>query len=191
VYESEPYQESRVVGDDEDLISALRSLPAAKPRPGFVERALANATRRHRSAAGTSSSTLLRPETWIAALTGAAVAAVVTWFTLQPLLPGTPRNGSIALALNESRNIDVLIDSERELQGATIRIMLSGGVVLDGFENERHIDWQADLERGPNLLSLPVLARDAGSGRLVAVIEHGGRTRLVTINLTVNDAQTS
>ena len=71
----------------------------------------------------------------------------------------------------------MLIDSERELKGATIRIAASGSIALDGFDDERQIDWQADLERGSNLLSLPVVARAAGKGRLVAVIEHEGRTR--------------
>lgn len=93
--------------------------------------------------------------------------------------------------MNESRNIDVLIESDRELPDATIRITLVGGVVLDGFEDERQIDWQADLERGANMLSLPVVARNAGAGRLVAVIEHGGKTRTVTLDLTVNDTQAS
>ena len=55
--------------------------------------------------------------------------------------------------------------------------------MLDGFDDERQIDWQADLERGSNLLSLPVVARSAGKGRLVAVIEHEGRTRRVAIDL--------
>lgn len=100
------------------------------------------------------------------------------------LAPSAP---DITLALNEMRDIDVLIDSERALQGATIRIVASGSIALDGFDNEREIDWQTHLARGSNMLSLPVVARSTGAGRLVAVIEHGGRTRRVTINLTVRD----
>ena len=63
--------------------------------------------------------------------------------------------------------------------------------MLDGFDDERHVDWQADLERGSNLLSLPVVARATGNGRLVAVIEHEGRTREVAIELTVIDPKVS
>jgi hypothetical protein len=93
----------------------------------------------------------------------------------------------ISLALNETRAIDVLIDSERELEDATIRIVATGSVVLDGFEDEREIGWHAHLEKGSNVLSLPVVARSTGQGQLVAVIEHDGRTRRMTINLTVRD----
>ena len=39
------------------------------------------------------------------------------------------------------------------------------------------------------MLSLPVLARSTGAGQLVAVIEHEGRTRQVTVNLTVRDQE--
>jgi hypothetical protein len=38
---------------------------------------------------------------------------------------------------------------------------------------------------------LPVVARAAGKGRLVAVIEHEGRTRQVAIDLSVVDPQGS
>lgn len=179
------------MSDDDILIEALRKLPTPQPRAGFVDEALANAAKRAGAIPGATGPrpVLLRPQIWLAAAAGAVIAAAFTWFLLQPL--AASRDGGIALALNESRNIDVLIDSDRELQDATIRITLVGGVVLDGFEDQRQIDWQADLVQGANMLSLPVVARNAGAGRLVAVIEHGGKTRTVTLNLTVNDTQAS
>jgi hypothetical protein len=131
-----------------------------------------------------------RWETWTGAALGGAVAAALTLLLLLPV--ATPDVGpQLALTLNESRNVDVLIDSDRELKGATIRIAAIGSIALEGFDDERQIDWQADLERGSNLLSLPVVARAAGKGWLVAVIEHQGRTRQVAIDLSVVDPQGS
>lgn len=181
------------MSDDDILIEALRKLPTPQPRPGFADEALAKATRATHGTSGTAAprSALMRPQIWFAAAAGAVFAAALTWFLMQPLAPGALHAGDIALRMNESRNIDVLIESDRELHDATIRITLVGGVVLDGFESERQIDWHADVERGANMLSLPVVARNAGAGRLVAVIEHGGKTRTVTINLMVNDTQAS
>ena len=177
----------------ETLRRALKRLPAPEPRPDFVDRALANATRQPAAPAQERSLGLghlvSRWETWIGAAFGGAVAAALTLFLLRPMVeqpaPATPMG--ISLALNETRAIDVLIDSERELEDATIRIVATGSVVLDGFDNEREIGWHAHLERGSNVLSLPVVARSTGNGQLVAVIEHGGRTRRMTINLTVRD----
>jgi hypothetical protein len=175
------------------LRQALKRMPVPEPRPGFVERALANATQAdYKSAAprpGRLRHLATRWETWVGAALGGAVAAALMLLLLRPLDPPGP-NG-ISLALHETRDIEVLIDSERSLDDATIRIVASGSVTLDGFEDEHEIDWRTRLERGSNLLSLPVVARSAGKGQLVAVIEHGGRTRRVTINLTVRDPEVS
>lgn len=176
----------------ETLRQALKRLPAPEPRPGFVDRALANATRQPAARAQARSIGLAhlvsRWETWIGAALGGAVAAALTAvFLLRAVEQPAPTPMGISLVLNETRAIDVLIDSERELDDATIRIVATGSVVLDGFENEHEIGWRANLERGSNVLSLPVVARSTGNGQLVAVIEHGGRTRRMTINLTVRD----
>ncbi len=175
----------------ETLRQALKRMPVPEPRPGFVDRALANATRQPAARAKEGPRGLAylasRWETWIGAAVGGAVAAVLTVILLRPIDQPPPVPMGISLALNESRAIDVLIDSERELEDATIRIVAIGSVVLDGFDNEREIGWRAHLEQGSNVLSLPVVARSTGAGQLVAVIEHEGRTRRMTINLTVRD----
>ncbi|GFE81943.1 hypothetical protein GCM10011487_39430 [Steroidobacter agaridevorans] len=169
--------------DAEILRRALKRIPAPEPRPEFIERAFAKATGSASPPRSRLAHLASRWETWIGAAAGAAVAVIVTLMLLSPREPG------ITLALNEMRDIDVLIDSERALDGATIRIVATGSVVLDGFENERQIDWQTHLAKGSNMLSLPVLARSTGAGQLVAVIEHEGRTRQVTVNLTVRDQE--
>ena len=182
------------VADDDfqTLRQALRQMPTPEPRAGFVERALARAVAQQRetqaaSRAGGLRGFATRWETWAGAALGGAVAAALTLILLRPIDSTVDQQPRLALTLHETRNVDVLIDSERELKGATIRIAASGSIALDGFDDERQVDWQADLERGSNLLSLPVVARAAGRGRLVAVIEHDGRTRRVAIDLNVVD----
>ena len=187
--ETGPY----VADDDfQTLREALRRMPTPELRPGFVERAFARVAQQQAPQAvappGRLRSFATRWETWAGAALGGAVAAALMLVLLRPVdTSDSPQ--PLALTLHEARNVDVLIDSDRELKGATIRVAASGSIVLDGFDDERQIDWQADLERGSNLLSLPVLARAAGKGRLVAVIEHEGRTRQVAIDLSVVDRQ--
>lgn len=190
--ETGPY----VADDDfQTLRQALRRMPTPEPRAGFVERALARATAQQRTEQASLPARLRRFlsrwETWTGAALGAAAAAAMTLILLRPVDTTESSRPQLALTLHETRNIDVLIDSERELKGATIRIAATGSIALDGFDDEQHIDWQADLERGSNLLSLPVLARSAGRGELVAVIEHEGRTQRVAIALTVIDPKAS
>jgi hypothetical protein len=185
------------VADDDfqSLRLALRRMPTPEPRAGFVERALARAAAPQHVARASLPARLRRFmsrwETWAGAALGAAAAAAVTFFLLRPIDPTANPQPRLALTLHETRNVDVLIDSERELKGATIRIAATGSIALDGFDDPRQIDWQADLERGANLLSLPVVARTAGKGQLVAVIEHDGRTRRVAVELTVIDPEVS
>lgn len=181
--------------DFQTLREALRRMPTPEPRPGFVERALARAAAQQQppqavALPGRLRRFAMRWETWAGAALGGAVAAALMLVLLRTVDTSESRQ-PLALTLHETRNVDVLIDSDRELKGATIRVAASGSIVLDGFDDERHIDWQADLERGANLLSLPVVARAAGKGRLVAVIEHEGRTRQVAIDLSVVDPQGS
>lgn len=170
--------------DAEMLRRALERLPAPEPRPEFVDRAFAKATGQPSRPRSRLAHLASRWETWIGAVAGAAVAIAVMLMLWSPMKDREP---GITLALNEMRDIDVLIDSERALDDATIRIVATGSVVLDGFENEHEIDWQTHLAQGSNMLSLPVVARSTGAGQLVAVIEHEGRTRTVTVNLTVRD----
>jgi hypothetical protein len=180
--------------DFQTLREALRRMPTPEPRPGFVERAFARASAQQQAPQAVALPRRLRSfatrwETWAGAALGGAVAAALMLVLLSP--GGSRDAGQLALTLHESRNVDVLIDSDRELKGATIRIAAIGSIALEGFDNERQIDWQADLERGTNLLSLPVVARAAGKGWLVAVIEHEGRSRQVAIDLSVVDPEGS
>ena len=185
------------VADDDfhTLRQALRRMPTPDPRVGFVERALARATAQQRPMQATLPARLgrflSRWETWAGAALGAAAAATMTLILLRPVDTTQGSLPQLALTLHETRNVDVLIDSERELKGATIRIAATGSIALDGFDDSQHIDWQADLERGNNLLSLPVVARTAGKGELVAVIEHQGRTQRVAVALVVIDPKVS
>jgi hypothetical protein len=178
------------VSESERIIRALRTMPIPQPRPGFVERALKNATR---VTSGDSIPSrdwchvMARWETWFGAALGAAAAAAVTFMLMRPIDSGVPEP-TIRLALDEARDIDVLITADRDMRDATIRIAVTGAVALDGFANDHIVDWRSDLERGTNLLSLPVIARKTGDGQLVAVIEHGGKARTVTIDLSVVDS---
>jgi hypothetical protein len=175
--------------DSDPMIQALRDMPAPEPRPGFVDSALRNATSASsgvRHPAGWKRFAASR-EAWFGAAFGGAVAAALTLLLVRPVsLERT--EPAITLALHETRDIDVLIDSDRELKDATIRVAVTGGVALDGLANDHIVDWHADLERGTNLLSLPVVARQPGPGQLVAVIEHDGRTRTMMITLSVSNS---
>src|SRR5688572_20990595 len=160
-------------------------MPVPEPSAGFVDRALGKAT----AAAPTRESRGLRelfarPLTWWAAA-GGALAASLAWFILLALQADVPNPARVQLALHENRDISLVIDSERALEGATIRLYVTGSVGLAGYEDQEEIQWMASLSPGANLLSLPVVARVPGDGSVIAEIEHEGKTRRVSVDLHV------
>lgn len=179
-----------MIDDLEKLREGLRAMPVPEPRPGFVERALATASGAPAPHMRGIRATLARPTVWWAAGLGAVMASIA-WLVVMGMRSDAPRESAVSLALNESREISLVIDSERALEGATIRLYVSGGVALAGYEDQREIEWLASLNQGANLLSLPVVARAPGDGRVVAVIEHDGRTRRVSVAMHVSARPTS
>ncbi len=164
------------------LRQALRQMPVPPLRPGFADEALARASKAYETEVGHSR--FPRWDIWLSAALGGAIATLLTILVMRPDMP-VDSDAGITLAMNESRNVEVLIDSERTLDDALIRISTTGAVALDGFDDQRSAQWRTRLERGRNVLSLPVVARSSGPAQLVAVIEHGGRTRKVGVNLVV------
>lgn len=173
-----------MVDDDRRIIEALQRLPVPEPRPGFVDRALTKATQRS-TRPSVWPAFLNHAETWAGVAAGALLAVGVCFAVWRA--PDVSEPPPIRLAVNEVRQIEVLIDAERDLPDANIRVAAAGGIELEGFDNQQQVNWHATLHRGRNLLSLPVVARDAGDGVLLAVIEHAGKRRSVTVNVRVRD----
>src|SRR5689334_19894011 len=125
----------------------LRQMPLPEPRERFADYALSWASRGGApqvQATKPSGFTrvMTRWETWMGMAIGAAAAAGVAGVLMRaPAGSVAPSSPGITLALNEVRSIDVLVDSERALRGATIRVALSDGLSLEGFEGEHEIRW--------------------------------------------------
>jgi hypothetical protein len=56
---------------------------------------------------------------------------------------------------------------------------------LVGFGNQRKVIWRGDLEKGRNLLVLPVIARNLKGGVLTASIHHADERKQFKLRLNV------
>ena len=116
-----------MVDDLEKLREGLRAMPVPEPRHGFVDRVLAVATTAATVTAPVRAprgvrAILARPSgIWWAAAAGILTAALA-WALLLWAHPGVSGEPRVMLALNESREVPLVIDSERDLEGATIRL---------------------------------------------------------------------
>ena len=177
------------------LRHALRQMPLPEPRPGFATAALAAAIRPAwpaRQAPDRATRPRLVPwrrlELWMGAAVGAAAAAA-----LMLVLWGVPQRGpvpedpaSVHVTLYEIREIGVAIDTQTAMPGATLTVLVEGGIDLVGFGERREVQWQTDLDAGTNMLSLPIIAHSLEDGRLTALVAHDDRSRRIDVMVRVD-----
>jgi hypothetical protein len=90
------------------------------------------------------------------------------------------------VAVREPRNMEIAIETDRPLYGASISIILTGGVELDGYGSQRELNWTADLDAGINRLSLPVVASKSSGGQIVVRMSHPESERVFVVQLKTN-----
>ena len=160
----------------------IRDRETVAPPPALFESVMQAATQ---GAATTAS----RYGFWHGAGFGGAVAATLLVAALalgllhRPQIGETPATPEFVIALDEARDVNVAIDAERDLQGATVSVSLSGGVRLAGFGDNREISWRTDLAQGLNQLTLPVIATDTSGGTLVVRLDHEGVQKIFRVDL--------
>ncbi|MES1943814.1 putative transmembrane anti-sigma factor [Salinisphaera sp. PC39] len=154
------------------LTEALGGLPAPEPPPRLTERLV-------RGAAPAPS------RGWRAAAVAATVVlaiAALPWLGRQaPVGAGDP--AAVRLVVDGDKTVSLSLASEKRLDGVTLTLVLPEHVELQGYPHERRLSWRTDLSAGENRLRLPLHARRAGSGELVARIEHGGKSRELRLRL--------
>ena len=125
---------------------------------------------------------------WAGAGFGGAVAASIFVMALifgwaDDLRPETQATVEFVVALDQPRQMNLAFETDRQLAGATISILLSGDVEIDGYGLQRELSWSADLDAGVNRLSLPVLANGIDGGQMIVRLSHPNSERLFVINL--------
>lgn len=128
---------------------------------------------------------------WLGAGFGGALAASVVLVVMSlGLGTGTsPQPVDVIefrVSTHESRDLNVAIDLERNLVGATITIVLTGGIEIDGFGSQREITWTRDLRAGVNKLTLPIRAINESGGQLLVRVDHENKRRSFQVELTLD-----
>ena len=130
----------------------------------------------------------MRQGFWLGTGFGGAVAASILALALifgwvSPPVEQTPDAAEFIVALNEPRNMDIAIETDRPLEGASISILLSGGVELVGYGDRRELRWTTDLDAGINRMSLPILAIDPAGGQMVVRLSHPDSEQMFVVQL--------
>lgn len=141
-----------------------------------------------KSATGTELQAPSNTGFWLGAGVGGSLVAAIAVVALTIGLYGNEPDPDAEIAqfvvsMQEARDLDVAIDLERDLPGATLSVVLAGGVELAGFGERRELVWTADLEKGINRLTLPVFATGSNGGQLIVKLDHATSHQVFVVNL--------
>jgi hypothetical protein len=132
-----------------------------------------------------------RAPRWVAALGGAlaaGIALVAFDFYRARTDDGVRAAPSLTMSLHETRDVSVAIDSPEAFMDVEVRILLAGGIELEGLGSRRELKWTTDLEQGINRLTLPITASDSTGGSLLVAVGYGDKQRAFVVRIDVDDA---
>ena len=129
-----------------------------------------------------------RPRFWAGTGLGGALAAslFMAAMTIGWIGPSSVESEHVAAFtanVSEPTIMNVAIEADRPLKDATISILLSGDVRIDGFGEEREITWITNLEEGVNRLKLPVVALDPSGGKMIVRLDHPDTEQVYVVNV--------
>jgi hypothetical protein len=167
---------------DAALTALLKDVPVEEPSPGFFDRALVNAA--HASARR-------QRNRWLATGFGGAIAAgIVAWLVGGMIMStpdvAVPEIPGVAIALEQSHEVNFVFASARPLEGAMLTIELPDGIELEGFPGQRAVSWETSLAAGKNHLPLTLIATRPVDGVVVARLEHRERSKIFELRVNAS-----
>lgn len=159
---------------------ALGSLPVEKASPEFEEKVFAE-VRSHYTAYNHRHS----GNRFIAGFATAMAAGLALWFASTVYTPQLDESAPqvVTVAMNKARTVKLMFDAPTNLAEVTLTVELPENIELEGYAGQKQLVWQTKLNRGQNILALPVIATGNGQGELVAHISYGDKAQRFRIVL--------
>ncbi len=169
------------------LRAALQELPVEGPRPGFYDHALKRAQECSQSETDRSLPTGVA---WQVKLGGAIAAAMVLWIAAGPLY-NVPDNSEtldlpiVAVAIEQATPVSLVFSTIEDLKGARVTLQLPPGLEIEGYQGRQMLSWTTDLQKGKNVLKLPLLAHAYSDEEIIARLEHGNESKTFRLKVRV------
>jgi hypothetical protein len=97
--------------------------------------------------------------------------------------PEADEQEELFFALHEIRDVNFAIESPAEFDDAEIRVISTGTVGLAGYEGRNELRWSTPLDRGTNMLRLPVAMDGRGGGHLLVEVTYGAQQKTFVVYL--------
>ncbi|VAW53928.1 hypothetical protein MNBD_GAMMA06-1553 [hydrothermal vent metagenome] len=157
----------------EAIRQTLHSLPVEEASPAFEEKVF-TAVRSHYGIRSR-----LFGNRFVAGFATAMVASLTVWFASTMYVPqlDTEAPQIINLAMHQARTVKLVFEAPMDLAEVTLSVQLPENVELEGYAGQKQLVWQTKLNKGQNILALPVIATGNGQGQLVAQLNYGDKTK--------------
>jgi len=86
-------------------------------------------------------------------------------------------NTYVVTSLNTPQTINLLFHSDRTLSDVKFSIIVPQTVDVEGFSGQRQIVWQWRLNKGDNLLAIPIIVRNSAVNEFILALEHNNEKR--------------
>lgn len=153
------------------LVDVLSSLTVPAVSTDFADRVISKAVR----------SGAYQPVRLLSYVASGIAASFLILFVLaftmldpQSSTPSSP----IVLVSDEIRTVKLAIESARTVEGIRMTIDLSENLQISGYENQKSISWGTSLEKGTNVIALPISAIAQGNGEIKARVEFKGSEKV-------------
>lgn len=168
------------------LLHALHTLPVAPPRAGYARRVLAFLPHKQDRPAPARQRISWYTTGFASALL--LMLAVGFVFTRTNSLTGHSLS-TLTLDVSPShiQKVSLVFHSPEQITRATLRIELPAGVDINGYAQQRILQWQTNLQRGSNRLVLPLRITGDAGGMLTARLSHDGHSRIFKLRILTHD----
>jgi len=159
----------------------LHDVPA--PDAGFEDRAFAKLPRKQAPTHKTAFITGFGGAIAAGVMLIVAAALFLEPVTQQQQIP------NIQLTLHQSKKVNMVFDVPEMVADATFSMQVPEHINIAGREGLHQIEWKTALKKGKNLLSLPIVAKLAESGELVARIKYGDQEKVFRLKLDIHSIE--
>jgi len=170
------------------LRADLQDMPVPESSVGFAARALRRAAKanavshhpeQHRAFAG--------------GFAAALVAGLVLWFVTgiygpdEELATSQPQLAELSIGLYETRRVKLSFNSPEKMEKVRLSLVLPEHVELEGYPGRKQIAWYTKLNKGDNILTLPLSATRSDKGIFTAKVGTGKAAKTIQFYLNVAD----
>ncbi len=181
-----------VVAEEQAFRELLRDMPVPDASAGFAARAL-----RRAAAANAVSHHPVRNRAFMGGFAAALVAGIVLWFVSGVFGPngefGTSQSqlAELRISLNETRRVQLSFNAPEDMDRVRVSLFLPEHVELEGYPGRKQIAWFTKLQKGDNVLTLPLNALRSDKGVFTAKVGTGDDAQEIQFYLNVAEPDIS